>query len=47
MNELNIHLTVLEDEVLESGPACQTEIVIPCPATPTKCKISELAEDAS
>lgn len=41
MNETNINLMSLEDEILEPGPACKTDIVIPCPETPTKCKLSD------
>lgn len=45
MTETTINLMPLEDEVLEAGPACKADIVIPCPPTPAKCKISELNED--
>lgn len=45
MSETCINLMVLEDEVLEAGPACRTEIVIPCPSATMACKVSDLIDE--
>lgn len=45
MSEQTTIANLLEDELLEVGPACQTDIIIPCPPAKTACKVSEFSDE--